>query len=246
MLQGFYGAAVSMKGAERQHEVIAKNLAHAQMPGFRRAQIVQGTFQNNVEESNAELSKRSSTGIRGIDLSHDFTQGAVETTDRPFDVSIQGTGFFVLEGQNGPLYTRNGAFTINDQGQVTSHEGRLVLGTNGPIQMDPTNGLAGVTIDETGRVTQGVTEVGQLKVLNFPEPKNLVNVGTTLFQDPESTAQPATDMRITQGQLEQSNVHPVQELVDMIAVQRRYDAAANTLRMLMRTLEQRINLQAGR
>lgn len=245
MHQGVYGAAISMEGAARQHEMIAKNLAHAQVPGYRRAQYVQGTFQEHVGESAQDFAARSSSGIRGVEIVNDFSDGSLEATGRPFDVAIQGDGFFVVGEESGPLYTRNGSFMIDDRGNLVTRDGLAVQGRNGPIRIQAADGVRNVTLSSEGRLTLGETELGRLKIVEFDDNSQLVSVGTTLFQDSQQSARQVEDIQLSVGQLERSNVHPVLELVDMIAVQRRYDAAARTMKLLMRTLEQRINLQRG-
>ncbi len=245
MLHGVYGAAVTMDGAARQHEQIAKNLAHAQVPGYRRVQLTQGTFDDSLYETTMDLAARSSTGTRGLEESHDFTTGLLQQTGRPFDIALKSDGFFVVGEREDPLYTRNGSFTIDAQGKLITQDGRTVQGTNGPISV-PVNGVAeDVVVDQTGRVSLDQIEIGRIKVVHFQDTGKLFNVGTTLFRDPELTVVDEPNARMQQGALEKSNVHPVRELVELIAVQRRYDAASRTLRTLMRTVEQRINLQRG-
>lgn len=245
MLQGLYSAAIAMDGAGRQHEIIAKNLAHVQMPGYRRFQVLHGTFASSDQESAQELADRSGTGTRGLDFMVDHTQGHFQKTGRELDVSIHGEGFFVVQEDGKQLLTRNGSFMWNNTGTLITRDGRTVQGLGGPIRIENPQQAPQVAIDSAGRVIANGIEIGQLRIVDLEDKNQLTNFGTTLFEDSESQAQPTQDVTIVQGELEQSNVHPVQELVDMIAVQRRYDAAAKTLRTLMRSLEQRINLQGG-
>ncbi len=250
MLHGVYGAAVTMDGAARQHEHIAKNLAHAQIPGYRRTQLTQGTFDDSLQETTADLIARSSAGTRGLEESHDFTSGPLEQTARPLDIAIQGEGFFVIGERDEPLYTRNGSFTIDQLGNIVTKDGRTVQGTNGPMTLPINTTVEDVVVDQAGRVSANQIELGRIKIVQFEDNGKLVNVGTTLFRNPDNSGSEITQLdvqntRLQQGSLEKSNVHPVQELVELIAVQRRYDAASRTLRTLMRTVEQRINLQRG-
>ena len=241
MLQGLYGAATTMQGAARQHEMIAKNLAHAQVPGYRRAQVVQGTFGEQLETDSP-----SNSGIRGVDVIHNFSEGLIEETGRPLDVAIRGQGFFTILEDGEELYTRNGSFKLNPQGQLVTRDDRVVQGRGGVIQLEEPNQPALLLIDNQGRVTANGTLIGQLKIVEFEEPELLVNVGTTLFQDTEKAAKQIDAPEVVSGHLEKANVHPVQELVDLIATQRRYETASRSMKLLMRSLEQHINLQGGR
>ena len=63
----------------------------------------------------------------------DLSQGSLLTTGRSLDVAINGKGFFVIETENGPLYTRNGVFQVGNSGQLVDLDGRLVAGEAGPI-----------------------------------------------------------------------------------------------------------------
>ena len=245
MLQGVYGAAIAMDGAARQHAVVAENLSNAQVPGYRRTLLLHGTFADSLQESAEQLAKRSTTTTRGVSSSYDFTNGTVEETGRQFDVAIQGAGFFVVGDRDNPLYTRNGAFAVDSGGNLITRDGRPARGTDGPIRIDGATSLTDINIDSTGRVVLDEVEVGRLRVVDLEDKEHLVNVGTTLFRDPSGTMTDRTDVQIQQGYLERSNVNPVHELVEMIAVQRRYDAAARTLQTLMRTLKQHVNLQGG-
>ncbi len=246
MLNGVYGVAATMDGASLQHEMIARNLAHVQMPGYRRAHLIQGTFHDSLQEDLDVLDPDLEIGNQGVKASVDFTDGDIERTGDQFDVAIHGKGFFVVGEGDAPLYTRNGSFTLDPSGTLVTRDGRTVQGKNGPIKIGAEIIPSEINIDSTGRVAVGETEIGRLKIVDFEEKEKLVQVGTTLFQDNDRSATDLNDAHISQGFLERSNVHPVQELVDMIAVQRRYDSASKTLRALMRILEQRINLQGGR
>ena len=246
MLNGVYGVAGTMDGTSLQHELIAKNLANAQMPGYRRSHLVQGTFHDTLQEETGEFNPELKIENQGGSVAIDFSDGVVEKTGRKFDIAIQGKGFFVVEDGENTLYTRNGSFNLDSTGTLVTRDGRKVQGTNGPIKIGTQVNQSQINIDSTGRIVIGKRQLGRLKIVDFEDLEKLVQVGTTLFQEEEGTAQVIKNAQVSQGYLERSNVHPVQELVDMIAVQRRYESAAKTLRALMRALEQRINLQGGR
>lgn len=123
MLQGVYGVAATMDGASLQHEMIARNLAHVQMPGYRRTHLIQGTFHDSLQEGfDADLEIE----YRGTKASIDFSDGVVEKTGDKFDVAIQDNGFFVVGEQGTPLYTRNGSFTLDPSGTLVTQDGRSV------------------------------------------------------------------------------------------------------------------------
>lgn len=105
---------------------------------------------------------------------NDMSSGSIASTGRPLDVAIDGDGFFTLDTANGPAYTRNGHFSINNQRQLVDSDGDPVLGTSGsPITL----GDGDARVDEDGTVWAGNTQAGQLGIVTFPDPGALSNRG---------------------------------------------------------------------
>lgn len=245
MLHGIYSSALAMESAARQQEHIAHNLAHANMPGFRRIQLQHGTFDDTLTETREQLGARSNQGLRGLDSAIDWQPGITKQTGRTLDIAISGPGFFEIETPQGPLYTRNGSFEINDRGELVTHDGYPVQGAGGPIQLNADASSQSLSISQDGTVSLGTQQLGQLKVVDFEDKRQLTAVGATLFQAPQDTRPTTLDTRVQSGFLEQSNVQPVRELVDMIATQRRHEAAARSLQTIMRSIEKQTNQQGG-
>src|SRR5262245_50810092 len=118
MVPGLYSAASSMRADERNHEIIAMNLANASLPGYRR-QVTSVQSFDQILETSAGV-ERSATGIQANLAETDFTQGELQHTGRALDVALRGDGFFVLDGPRGPIYTRNGAFQLTGTGELRS------------------------------------------------------------------------------------------------------------------------------
>ena len=185
------------------------------------------------------------TGVEYNELYTVFEQGALKETGNPFDFAIDGEGFFTVETQNGERYTRNGTFVLGKEGMLLSKEGMPVAGENGPIYIKKNN----FVIDSSGRVFQNgalsddpqrlvsVEEnqwesmelVDTLKIVDFARPRYLKKQGDSLWMDTnESGAARALSEelrpKIYQGFLEASNVNPVREMVNLIEVNRAYEA----------------------
>jgi flagellar basal body rod protein FlgG len=143
------------------------------------------------------------------------------------DFSLLGKGFFVVETPQGPLYTRNGAFTTNTNGQMVDSMGRTVSGEAGPITVPPTVGLSEIQVSPDGQLNAKGTSIGKLRVVDFQENEGkLVSAGDNCFLMPDKNIQPAAAEKVVikQGYQEASNVKIVDELVDMIMVTRLYEA----------------------
>ena len=149
-------------------------------------------------------------------------------TGRSMDFALSGPGFFVVETQNGPLYTRNGVFSTNQNGQIVDEMGRTVEGESGPITLPSGISVSDIQVSSGGQVSAGDTTIGKFKVADFKgnEKSKLVSVGNSSFAMPDKNIQPtsATNVVVKQGFQESSNVKIVDEMVDMIMVTRLYEA----------------------
>ncbi len=241
MLQGYYSAASGMRAALENQDVLATNLAHASVPGYRRQSLSFEAFAAPVEPGNGAATTTPMHGTKSAQNYTTFTAGDPQYTGNPLEVALQGDGFFVLDGPNGPLYTRNGQFLLNNQGELASHNGSLVSGVNGPLRI-PAN-TAAITIAQDGTVQADNTAVGKLRVVSFDDPRQLVRAGTTLFEAPAGVEPQTSGSAVRQGYREGSNVQVIDEMVQMISGMRQYEAAAKALRSLSDAMQQRINGQ---
>src|SRR5438876_472655 len=105
MVPGLYSVASSMRATERNHEVIASNLANASVPGYRRQVTSVESFGQVIERS-SQGRGRAATGTQINRTESDFSPGELVHTGRPLDLALRGDGFFVLDGPKGPVYTR--------------------------------------------------------------------------------------------------------------------------------------------
>jgi flagellar basal-body rod protein FlgG len=184
----------------------------------------------------------------GVELNELFTtmtQGALKETFSDFDLALDGAGFFCVATPYGERYTRNGGFFLGKEGFLETKEGYPVLGENGPIRVKANN----FQIDKDGRVWINAAYpddpevmVGResnlweepvlldtLKIVEFELERYLEKQGISLYRESEFSG-PAMIMeegsrpRVFQGFVEASNVDPVIEMVQMIEVNRAYEA----------------------
>ncbi len=244
-VQTLYTAATGMEAMETKLDVIANNLANINTTGFKkdranfedllyRTQVYPGVRDSNQIPS--AVGTQIGLGVRVTSTQTDQRQGTLQQTGRDLDVAIEGAGYLrVLDPitQN-TMYTRAGNLDINANGQLvigSAQVGRLI---DPPISI-PQDATA-VVINSNGEVMvrqPGVTELsvqGQLQLAQFINPDGLLKVGQNMYQqtDASGTETPSNPGQnglgtLRQGNLEASNVEPVQELIDLITTQRAFE-----------------------
>lgn len=243
MISGLYSSATAIDVATSKHDVIAQNLAHLSVPGYRKSVIVNTTFEAALDDDQQSEYARSALGTGTGRVRKDFTQGPIQSTGNRLDVALIGEGFFTVKGEQGPLYTRNGTFQVNGDGTLVTAEGLEVQGTQGPIQVPPESSVSDMTITRTGEVLFGEVSVGQLALVQFVEPERLIVEGATLFSAPGDLLPEPAVAQVQQGAREGANVEPMHELVNMITAMRQYEAAQRSMSSLASVVERHIDLQ---
>jgi flagellar basal-body rod protein FlgG len=166
----------------------------------------------------------------------DFSQGELQQTGNPFDLALDGEGFFVINTPRGVRYTRQGTFTLSPDGTVMTPLGDPLLGEAGPIR------VVGEEIEVTpeGAVLSDGAEVDRIRIVHFANSLRLTREGQSLFRAPEGEAQAASNFRVLQGSLEQANVNPIEAMVTLITVQRQFEAYEQALRTMEAATEKMI------
>ena len=185
------------------------------------------------------------TGVEMNELYTVFTQGTLKQTDNPFDLALEGKGFLSVQVGDDERYTRNGSFLLDPEGYLVTKDGHLVLGENGPVSLKKNN----FVIDQDGVIYQNSAFAGEedrlvslqenewenlelvdtLKLVEFRRSRYLKKQGDSFWMGTAESGA-ATEIegsrrpKLYQGFLETSNVNPVREMVDMIEVNRAYEA----------------------
>ncbi len=219
------GHMEALEGArilERRLQLLSNDIANVDTVGFKRQGI---TFEEYLL-SQIDRTKRTAKGeLTKID----FSQGTLRETGNPFDFAIEGQGFFVVQGPDGPLYTRAGNFTLSAQNQLVTMEGYPVLGNGAPIVLEDTTGK-GIWLSHDGRFFVDETDVGSIDVITFENPQGLMRIGRNLFQATNAAgAQNPAGSLVRQGYLEDSNVDPLTTMVKLIDLYRAYEAEQKTM-----------------
>lgn len=222
---------------ERQLDVVANNVANINTTGYKadnsffEEYLTRGALDDNFAGAGQRPSYTQDRATW-----RDLTQGPVERTGNPLDVAINGNGYIAVQTPNGERYTRNGAFQINAQGQLVTADGDAVLGNTGPITFQPGDQNISIARDGTVTVREGSNAAvdslrGKIRLVGFDHPTKLQKQGRNLYSAPAGVnIQPAgSDVALTQGAIEKSNVNGVVEMSRMIEVMRTYQQVASLL-----------------
>ncbi len=215
---GYIGLA-RQSGLMRELNTVANNIANINTNGYRREANMFAEHIKALQNGDPSLSVATMTR-RYVDLS----AGDISNTNNPLDVAIEGNGFFLVETPQGERLTRDGAFSLNAQGELVSSSGARVLDESGGAIVIPP-GSNNISITSDGAITVGDQVIGKLGIV-VTDPAFLVRAGQNQFQT-ENGHQPASDARVHQFSLEGSNVSAVEELARLIEVQRTYEAGKN-------------------
>ncbi len=221
-VQPLYVLAAGGERAKEQLDIITNNLANLNTPGFKK--IMMEEFSQHIPKNPGD-SYNLLIFPRFKQTDVILKQGAVRKTDNPLDVALKGRGFFAVKTKAGEVYTRNGHFFIDSTGRLVDANGNPVLDISGKeITLNPESG---VTITRDGVIYQGNRKVAILKIVDFPTVKPL---GNSYYAGNGQLV--ATDAAVLQGYLEDSNVNPIKEMVNLIEAQRRFEIYGNLIRSL--------------
>ncbi len=240
MLRALNTSATGMNSQEQNVNTISNNIANVNTTGYKKERT---EFQDLLYEQAQEKGARSSgdsqytvgqqigSGSKVSATRRQHTQGSLNITDNPFDVSIQGDGFFPIMVDDQIRYTRDGSFGPDSQGFITTSSGyKLAPG----IQV-PSN-TRSINISKDGKVQAWVAnkkepeEIGEVKIMTFVNPAGLRDLGGNLAEATTASGSavehtPGTNHSgyLMQGSLETSNVQIVNEMTNLIKAQRAYE-----------------------
>jgi flagellar basal-body rod protein FlgF len=241
MIYGLYLSASGIAANSYRQDVIANNLANVETAGFKRDMP---SFKQRLTE--AQEGRRMGSwsdprlegmggGLLAMPNRIDFSDGALQQTGSPLDVAIQGDGFFAVKQNDQTYLTRDGRFSVNNQGQLVMSSGQRVLDANGqPISLASTSP---VTIDGDGQITQEGQSVGKLGVFTVGDKGTLTKVGSNLLSPQNVNDLQRMDTKVRSEFREQSNVEPATEMAELLEVQRQIEANANMIQAQDATLK---------
>ncbi len=230
MQAGMYIAYTGARAAERKIEQIANNLANVSSAGFKQDRTVQTgvvplVFASGPDTVSLSGETPGASLLYSTPAIHftDYSPGVIRQTGSPYDLAIDGNGFFTVQTPDGKIrLTRGGNFHVGTTGEIVTPSGAKLLGSGGPIRA----GEGDVVVTRDGQVSVDGAVVGTLRIQKVSDPQRLVKRGNSLFEVPaDLPLQPAgADVTVMQGMLEESNVNPVAGMTDLIEVSRVFEA----------------------
>ncbi|MEK5444804.1 MULTISPECIES: flagellar hook-basal body protein [unclassified Fredinandcohnia] len=273
MLRGFYSAAAGMLAGQRRTEMLTNNIANANTPGYKadqgslrafpemlmqRLEGVPSPAKNGGTFRTASTIGGLNTGVYMQEMIPLFKQGDIRETGLSTDMALvdgnlpinpetnkPGSLFFAVQNANGDVrYTRNGNFTVDPTGYLTTSEGFFVLDENGNrIQVD--SNQFEVTAD--GRIlVDGLAQM-RFGIVYSENPQNLIKEGNGLYRTndglvlPNATANPEVAFTVKQGFIEGSNVDVTQAMTEMMTAYRTFEANQKVLQAYDKSMDKAVN-----
>ena len=229
--------AAGIEGADAKVKALMNNMVNSETPGYRKSDVVIKSFPTYLEEAQ----RRSSTQVPQIERSYyNQTPGTLLRTGNKTDLAIGGEGFFVIETPQGEEYTRDGRFTLDQEGRLVTASGNYaVLGLGGPIIINPGDE---VEFSGDGRIRVKGVEVNTIKIVKFEDMSVLSPVTGSIFKaGTEARIETNQTPRIVSGYVEASNVNIIEEMMNLIYLSRVYGIdskiVSNREAMMSRAIE---------
>jgi flagellar basal-body rod protein FlgF len=203
-------------------DMLANNLANSATGGYKSDSEYYGLYAS--EDSQNGVDGGIGTTLPVVERQWtDFSPGILQTTGNPLDVALPGKGFFAINGPGGTLYTRNGSLRVLASGDLGSSDGYPIQSVGGgTIHLQAAKS---VTITPDGSIQQDGQTVGQVAVVDFKTTNSLQKVGSTNFQNTDTTEipQPMANPGVQQGKLEGSNVGVAGGAMRLVGVMRQFE-----------------------
>ncbi|MBI2516358.1 MAG: flagellar hook-basal body protein [Opitutae bacterium] len=226
---GLYQSASSLSALEKWQDAVSQNITSAQTTGYRKRTVQFST--ENAGKWNINPNAKSGEGdeqpsvFTHVTSGINFMTGETAPTRRELDAAIQGEGFFEVQKPDGSkAYTRSGEFRLRaDRTLVTAGDLEVLTEGGAPITLLPSGGP--VTINRDGTLFQGSTALGKLSIQKFASTAALIPSAGGLFTAGAGAGMSQVEQpELMQGYLEQSNVQPLREMVDLVLISRAYEA----------------------
>lgn len=256
MVRGLYTAWTGMINEQKRLDVISNNMTNANTTGFKKQGVTSQSFDDELtlrihdNNSYTPLNRRignMSLGVKIGETYHDLSQGSLRETGNTYDLALSGDGFFTIQttnkqGVTSTKYTRDGSFTVNQEGYLVTKDGDYVLDTNGDrIQIPGAQTAESVAFDANGNVLVNGQQVATLGIASFANPQALLLYGENMYDATEAAGLQESNATVHQGYLEMSNTNVIEEMVDMITITRAYEAGQKMIQSVDTTLQKSAN-----
>ena len=224
--------------------MISHNLANSTTSGYKKQIPVNSSFvdyissQSNSVPGSDKLSMMS-VSIPQVVAKMDDSQGTMKFSSNPLDLVVNENNYFSVLTTNGVAYTKQGSFKINQNGLLVDKNNNPVMGESGEIYLSDSD----VQIGKDGVIKSGDNIVGKLFVANIPDSNKLTNIGQGLFvaSDRVEIAD-SSNVNVSQGYLEMSNVTLMEEMIRLIEVTRHFETTQRFMMGYDSMLDNAINV----
>lgn len=259
MMRSLWTAATGMVAQQMNIDTISNNLANVNTIAFKKSRaefedlIYQSTRMAGAPvsgDNRIPVGIQVGMGVRPTSVHKFFSQGDYQNTNNPLDLAIEGDGFFQVMVNDELMYTRAGAFKLNEDGTVVTSNGYILQ----PEFSVPAE-TKSIVVSEQGRMVAldangeelGATDI---PLYTFINPAGLIARGKNLYTPSEASGDevevvPGEDNAgtIAQGFLEMSNVEVVDEMVNMIVGQRAYEMNSKAIQTSDSMLQTAVQLK---
>lgn len=226
---------------QKRQEVLANNLASASVPGYKNEFLVSSPFKKELD------SQSNLGGVGSGKIKIDFRQGELKRTDRQLDFAISGEGFFkVRSSDNKDMYTRNGAFRVDNTLRLITDQGFAVLDDGGgEIRFSPEDNLdrlqanpdGTLQIMGNGQQKYAMRTIAKLNVTQIENKDDLDRLSGSYFQVKKDKAvkpfEKPQDFTVSNASLEESNVSPIKTMTMLIESSREFEMGSRLMRMMV-------------
>lgn len=237
MQRGFYTAASGILTQQRVLDVLTNNMANLRTPGYRAGRVVTNTFDQElltrIEGRNSGYIGQGSIMRRVDEVLTKFDPSTLQQTERPYDMALNGVGYFNIQTEDGQQYlTRYGSFDIDEQNQLVLPGQGLVMGENGPIVLTTSD----FTVDSDGSIYDARGQLVDKLLLTVPPEDTLIERAENgLFYTEDMAANvvvDAADIEVVQSRLETNNVDINQEYSLVMEAQRAFQSCSTALQII--------------
>lgn len=256
IIRGLESAANGMLALINQNDSTANNVANVNTIGYKKQNLLfKNIYDTNIVQKDKTTDEMRNVGALSIGseiqkMTYDFTQGNLDKTGNPFDLAIEGDGFFKIQSSGGDIsYTRNGSFTLNNNGELVTKDGDYVLDEKGkPIKIKTNDvvmrSLNDIIINEDGQIQlsndQVQTSLQKIGIYDFSNKEDMTCIGGSRFKPTNINTNPelkAEKFSLQQGSLELSNSSVILEMMKTVSTSRNYEALSKLVKASGDSLE---------
>jgi flagellar basal-body rod protein FlgG len=230
-----------MSAQESNVNTISNNIANSNTVGFKGSRtefsdLLYETIENagdaTAENTEKNIMNQVGSGAKVSGTRRINTQGGTMVTNNPYDLMINGDGFFGIVTPNGETkFTRDGSFNVDANGTLVSREGYKVFpGVNIPPNTMSLNIAENGTVEAYVKGQAEPQNLGQIPVFTFVNPSGLRSEGGNLLARTKGSGDAVQHLAgqenagaIQQGMLESSNINVMNEMTNLIKAQRAYE-----------------------